>query len=501
MNLSRKTPNIISQLSAHPCCYLRKVRLILAWAGNEQEFSRSIKKVLRKFFSKAKRVSSIEIEIENEKGYKTSILKYLAFLRSLKDMRIRCISSKKMTFKALDDVLFSIRGQKTFRHLEHAYLKLELNPEHIQDKGDLENHLTDLSEALDQYKQSPMINMIHFKIRLPFFVVPEPMITNKFIKCLEDLPNLDYLGNAFEPEAPWDLSTGIVQNIQDVKVLDFCLVGAHTELLPRIIQKALDMKPLQKLVIWLRRLHIEPVKIFFKELKGLKQIETLILNCENGFGLDDEALGMLGESLGNLTNLKRFELNFNATNVPIMITANGIDKLLGSLGRMRDLEELNIFLNNSFSGRLTHDLYQTLCSSLKMLNKLHSLALFFAGNRFGEEDLAIFEKYFKRSGSNLQNLVLNFQGQTYIEPERMSQFITLLGSLKMLKTLGLKLKCTELNGGLASALISALRSLKNLDSFNLNLLSERDQDVLLTLRTYNKLVRLGDRMSIKIERI
>jgi len=498
VNLSYKIAKGISQLSAQPS-YLRRLRLVLCWPRNEEEFSLLTNKVLRKFISKAKRVTKIDVEIESEKGFKASTLKHLRFLQSSKNIRIRLLSSREITFQALHELLFSSKSNKRFPHFENAYLQFELRPDHVMDQAYVSDYLSNFSAAIVQYKQSPRIDLTEFKVRLPFFVTPDPILTNKFVRSIENFPSLMYLGHAFEPATPKDLSSDIVQIVQNLKVLDFCLVGSHTDLLPQIIQKALDMKSLQKLVIWLRRLHIEPVKVFFKELKGLKQINWLILNFENGVGLDDKALGILGQSLGQLKNLKILELNFNKTNQPVTISANGIDPVLKSLGKLTQLEELGLFFNN-FGEAFLHKLYQTLCNSLKNLKELRSLILFVQGNRVRETDLALFEKYLKRS-SNLESLILNFLGIDPIKSEVLEKFVRSFDSQKTLKILSLKLRGTELNDSLVSTIYSTVYNLKNLDNFVLNLLSDTDQNPFIPQRAYNQLLQLENRKTVVIERI
>jgi len=498
VNLSWKIAKRISQLSTQPS-YFRRLRLVLCWPKSEEQISKFTRKVLRKLFSKAKRVSSIEVELETEKGFKKSILKHLAFLRSLKNMKIRFFFSQKMTFEALQNLLFSSKTKKMFPHFEHAYLQFVLKPDPVLNKECLETYLMNLSEALHGFKQSQMINSTHFKLRLPFSVATEATPCLQFVQSFKSLPNLAHLGHTFEPAFPSDFSAKIVQNLKDLISLNFCLVGSHTELLPQIIQKALGMKSLKKLVIWIRKLKIEPVKTFFRELKGLQQIDWLILNFENGVGLDDDAMKILGQSLGNLKNLKRFKISLEVTTRDLTITADGLDKMLQGIGKMSKLKELNLFVNG-FGEMFSHKLYQTIWTCLKKLKELSILTLYFPGNRFEENDLALFEKYFKRS-LNLQSLIISFQGLNPVSSERLGQFIRTFESLKRLKMLGLKLNCTELNDNLTCSFTSTLHSMKNLDTFVLNLLSGRNRDGLSALKAFNEIVKFEDRKRIIIEGI
>jgi len=498
VNLSYKILKGISQLSAQPS-YLRRLRLGLCWPKSEEQISRLTRKVLKKFFSKAKRVASIEIELEPEKGFKTSVLEYCAFLRSLKNMRIRSFSSTNVTFQGLQSFLFSNKTKMIFPHFQHAYLQFELKSENVMGKEYLDNYLLDLSEALHRYQKSQMMDLTNFKFRLPLLMVPDLNIYCQFIQSLVSLPNVVNLGHGFQLTTPPILSENIVNYIKDLKVLDLCLPGPHTELLPQIIQKAQNMKSLRKLVIWIRKFNIKPVKTFFGELKNLQQIDWFTLNCENCVSLDDDAMNIMGQSLEKLKNLKTLQIKLSMTDKSLTITSVGLERMLQSIGKMSKLKELYLLLNG-FETMFSHKLYQTIWTSLKMLKELTILGFSFAGTRFEENDLALFEKYFKRS-SNLQSLTINFQGLNPINSDRLSQFIRTFASLKRLKMLVLKLTCTELNEDLISTLTSTLYSMKSLDSFSLNLLSERDQDTFSPFEAFHQVLKLEDRMQIAIERI
>jgi len=498
VNLSRFVCKGISQLTVQPC-YLRKLRLILCRPQGPHMNSLTTRKILRKYISKAKRVSSIDIEIESEEHLEKSVLRYFAFLRSLKNVKIRFLSAQEVSFKALQKLLFSSRSRKAFPLLQNMYLLFELQPDHIMNQDHLNNYLRNFSQAVALYKKSPMMNLAELKIRTPIFVVPEEKIALEFAESLENFPNLIYLGTAFEPTIPFSLSLKITQILQNLRVLDFCLVGNHTDNLPQIVEKAIEMKFLMKFVIWMRRTKIEPVKVFFRELKKVQQIEWFILNCEGCYNIDNDALGTLAQSLPKLASLKTLEINLNMPNHPIQMTCAGVDKVFKSIEKMRTLEDLSLFFNGIGEG-FTQKAYQTLCTSIKALPDLKSLTLFFEGNRYEEKDLTVFEKMLKRSAA-LETLCLNLIGLSWINSVNLSEFLLTLGSLNTLKILSLKLKCSELNRDLARTFVSMLEKLKNLDSFILNLLSEKDEDPQLPLQTYNQILKFDQRMYIGIERL
>ena len=498
VNLSRIVHRGISQLTIQPG-YLRKLRLLLCRPQGPLMNSCVTKKILRKYLSKAKRVSSIDIEIESEEHLTKSVLRYFSFLRNLKNAKIRFLSAQETTFKALQKLLFSSRTKKGFPFLQNIYLLFELQPDHIMNKDHLDAYLGNFSQAVTQYKQSPMMNLTELKIRTPIFVVPDEQISLEFAGNLENFPNLIYLGTAFEPAIPFSLSERITQTLQNLRVLDFCLVGNHTDNLPKIVEKAIDMKFLMKFVVWMRRIKTEPVKVFFRELKKLQQIEWFILNCEGCQNIDNDLLGTLAFSLPKLASLKTLEINLNMPNHPIKMTSVGVEKIFKSLEKMKILEDLSLFFNGMGEG-FTQKAYQTLCTSIKALSDLKVLTLFFEGNRFIEKDLTVFEKMLKRSAP-LETLCFNFIGLSFVNSVNLMEFLATVGSLNSLKILSLKLKCSELNRELVKAFISMLERLKNLDSFILNLLSEQDEDPQIPYQTFNQILKFDHRMNISIERI
>jgi len=431
-------------------------------SSRESLVFREVKAIIRKIFSRIKRVVDLRVCFPGQDEGKRIFLEPISWLRSLQHLKLNLNYKNDYALETLAAFFQVIYRRKSWPLLKWQEMELNLGPEVAEEV--VSNNLISLSKLLNHIVQEKNSEMLDIKLHLPLTRHPN---VPAFAKLAEDLKNLSHL-KKLALESDCDLN-------------GFCLIKAIQDN-PFLRHLALNLSQQQADKVFfiipecLTSLNIKITSYnkpqcmnqFAQRLSSLSQLTTLALSLRRVTNLDDEFLILLAKSFSNLPNLRQFELNLKYQEMAkLLITGVGFKHLCQAIGQLTSLRELKLEFKN-FGRVFSNDVLINLSDSLQKLNRLSSLKLTLNSNRIGSEGLMRLAKVLPTLGF-LETFEVSLKRCDLVNLHTLTTFAHNLGCLKAVSSLTLNLVCLKIDFMLFSAFVSTIHKLKSLDYLKLKL--------------------------------